>query len=36
MAPESEGSSLRSQEPTNDPYPKPGESTPQDQDGFFE
>jgi hypothetical protein len=28
MAPEPRGSSLHSQEPANDPYPEPGESTP--------
>jgi hypothetical protein len=28
MAPEPEGSSPHLQEPTNDPYPEPGESTP--------
>jgi hypothetical protein len=29
VAPEPEGSSPRSQQPANDPYPEPGESTPQ-------
>jgi hypothetical protein len=28
VAPEPEGSSLHSQEPTNDHYPEPGDSTP--------
>jgi hypothetical protein len=28
VAPEPEGSSPHSQEPANDPYPEPGESTP--------
>jgi hypothetical protein len=28
MAPEPEGSSPHSQQPANDPYPEPGESTP--------
>jgi hypothetical protein len=28
MAPEHEGSSLHPQEPANEPYPEPGESTP--------
>jgi hypothetical protein len=29
VAPEPEGSSPHSQQPANDPYPEPGESTPQ-------